>query len=215
MGFDRVGGNTAPFCAMVTINGSTPTTTNLSSASIDNNWHHYACSYERTTNTVAFYIDSQLISTNTLTLSNGAKFPVITQPMYVGYNPNTVQSFSPGGLTGVIDDFMMSDSALSVYAIAQMYNNTNPASPLVKELLLCRRELARRRWLVPILDFQQSRLTPKPHQQVRYSLALTDDPDSRPSLAQCGNDVVLIGVNLICSSHGCYYITTVDRCKLT
>ena len=128
MGFDRVGGNTAPFCAMVTINGSTPTTTNLSSASIDNNWHHYACSYERITNTVAFYIDSQLISTNTLTLSNGAQFPVITQPMYVGYNPNTVQSFSPGGLTGVIDDFMMSDSALSVYAIAQMYNNTNPAT---------------------------------------------------------------------------------------
>lgn len=80
--------------------------------------------------------------------------------------------------------------------------HTKATFPLIEELLFCRSKRSGRWRLVSILDFQQDRLPPKPHQQVGYSLALADDSDSGAGLAKRSNYVSLVVVNPICSSHG-------------
>lgn len=101
-------------------NSSSTTTTNTPSNINDNQWHQIVGSFDGTNNKL--YLDGQLISTDTTTLSN--LYYVSDGPVVFGRDGNNT-SASTAMYQGWIDDIGIWNRALTQQEITAMYNGVN------------------------------------------------------------------------------------------
>ncbi len=123
MGFTANTNNSAetPICIGISDDG-TNTKYIAAPAVAFNTWNHYACSVNTQTNTLSFYVNSVLVSSESITL------PPFSAPLLIG-----VFSSSPMTIPLVnayIDDVMIYTHPVLASTLVQIYNNTNPAVQL-------------------------------------------------------------------------------------
>ena len=82
-----------------------------------------------------------------------------------------------------------------------IHNNHQAATPLIKKLLLCRRQRPMGRRLLSILHFHQNRMPAEPYQQIGQPTALSHHPNGRTNSSQCIHDLALVVVYSGGASH--------------
>jgi alpha-tubulin suppressor-like RCC1 family protein len=94
----------------------------------DTDWHHYACSFDSTTNTLTLYVDGQSPVSAIGTPYTGAGV------LSIGRGTKAATS-TVTGFTGWLDDVMIYNKALLQTTIGVMYNSTTPPSPIATAVL--------------------------------------------------------------------------------
>lgn len=88
----------------------------------DNEWHHYACSYNRTNDVLTLYVDGVLIDSVVTTDYAGLGV------LYVGRMNQNITNVR--GLKGLVDDVMVYNAEVPPAVIRFIYNTTNPPVPI-------------------------------------------------------------------------------------
>lgn len=89
---------------------------------IDNEWHHYACTYNRRTKTLKFYVDGVIVDSKATVDYAGLG------TLYIGRLAQSMSNVR--GINGLVDDIFLYAVEIPETTIGLIYNTTNPPAPI-------------------------------------------------------------------------------------